>query len=66
MIVNFMGSGAILFTLTDAVAGNTVPGSIGLALVVMFVFKIVGANMMRLYLKMASQKSAAMNTVGAN
>lgn len=64
MIVNFMGSGAILFTLTDA-AGNTVPGSIGLALVVMFVFKVVGANIMRLYLKMASKKDKALTTAGA-
>ena len=64
MIVNFMGSGAILFTLTDSL-GNTAPGSIGLALVVIFVFKVVGANLMRLYLRMLSKKDDAM-TVGVN
>ena len=57
MIVNFFGSGAILFTLTDTV-GATVPGSIGLALVVMFFFKIVGANVMRFYLNATGKKEA--------
>lgn len=57
MIVNFFGSGAILFTLTDT-SGATVPGSIGLALVVMFVFKIVGANVVRFYLNATGKKEA--------
>ena len=56
LIVNFFGSGAILFTLTDS-TGAAVPGSIGLALAVMFVFKIVGANIMRLYLKTIDKKA---------
>jgi len=57
MIVNFFGSGAILFTLTDT-TGAAVPGSIGLALVVMFVFKIVGANVVRFYLNATGKKEA--------
>lgn len=56
LIVNFFGSGAILFTLTDS-TGAAVPGSIGLALAVMFVFKIVGANIMRFYLKTIDKKT---------
>lgn len=56
LIVNFFGSGAILFTLSDT-TGATVPGSIGLALAIMFVFKIVGANIMRLYLKTIDKKA---------
>ena len=56
LIVNFFGSGAILFTLSDT-TGAAVPGSIGLALAVMFIFKIVGANIMRLYLKTIDKKS---------
>lgn len=56
MIVNFFSSGAILFTLTDA-AGNSVPGSIGLCVAVMFLFKVFGANVMRFYLKFASKKT---------
>ncbi|MFK0570780.1 nucleoside recognition domain-containing protein [Endozoicomonas sp.] len=56
LIVNFFGSGAILFTLTDS-TGAAVPGSIGLALSVMFVFKIVGANIMRFYLKTIDKKA---------
>ncbi len=58
LIVNFFGSGAILFTLTDS-TGAAVPGSIGLALAVMFVFKIVGANIMRFYLKTIDKKITA-------
>ncbi|KEI72933.1 nucleoside recognition domain-containing protein [Endozoicomonas elysicola] len=64
LIVNFFGSGAILFTLTDS-TGAAVPGSIGLALAVMFVFKIVGANIMRFYLKTIDKKITA-KTAEAN
>ena len=56
LIVNFFSSGAILFTLTDA-AGQSVPGSIGLAVAVMFIFKVVGANIMRFYLNFASKNT---------
>ena len=56
MIVNFFGSGAIMFTLTDT-TGASVPGSIGLALAVIFVFKVVGANLVRFYLNAAGQKA---------
>lgn len=55
-LVNFFGSGAIIFTLTDS-AGNSTPGSIGLALIVIFIFKIIGANLMRAYLKFATKKN---------
>lgn len=65
LIVNFFGSGAILFTLTDG-NGVAVPGSIGLALAVMFIFKIIGANIMRFYLKMATSKEATAKTAEAN
>ena len=64
MIVNFFGSGAIIFTLTDT-TGAAVPGSIGLALVVMFVFKIVGANVMRFYLNATGNKEAKTQVVEA-
>lgn len=56
LIVNFFGSGAMLFTLSDT-TGATIPGSIGLVLAVIFTFKIVGANIMRLYLKTIDKKS---------
>ena len=56
-IVNFFSSGAVLFTLTAADGSVAVPASIGLCLVVMFVLKIFGANMMRLYLNMTEAKS---------
>ncbi|MRI32871.1 hypothetical protein EOPP23_07725 [Endozoicomonas sp. OPT23] len=57
-IVNFFSSGAILFTLTNTDGSAAVPASIGLCLIVMFVLKIFGANMMRLYLTMAEKKQA--------
>lgn len=57
-IVNFFSSGAVLFTLTAADGSVAVPASIGLCLVVMFVLKIFGANMFRLYLNMTENKSA--------
>ncbi len=58
MIVNFFSSGAVLFTLMAA-DGTTpaVPASIGLCVAVMFVTKIFGANLMRIYLKVTSRKT---------
>ena len=58
LIVNFFSSGAVLFTLTNADGSMAVPTSIGLTVAVMFIFKVVGANMMRLYLKTMSKKSS--------
>ncbi|MGR5410205.1 MULTISPECIES: nucleoside recognition domain-containing protein [Vibrio] len=49
-IVNFFSSGAVLFTLTMADGSLAVTSSIGLAVVVMFAFKIIGANLFRIYL----------------
>ncbi|MHA7002101.1 nucleoside recognition domain-containing protein [Aeromonas schubertii] len=51
-IVNFFSSGAVLFTLTLADGSLAVGSSIGLAVAVMFIFKIVGANLFRLYLNL--------------
>lgn len=48
-IGNFLGSGAALLALTSA-AGEKVPTTIGICLAVLFVFKFVGANLLRLYL----------------
>ena len=56
MIVNFFSSGAILFTLTDANGELAVPASIGLCFMVMLVFKVVGANFMRLYITLTEGK----------
>ena len=61
MIVNFFSSGAILFTLTD-LNGDSVPGSIGLAVLVLLFFKIFGANVMRLYLSFTGKKDTQMET----
>lgn len=55
-ITNFFSSGAILFTLTNADGSQAVPVSIGLCLIVMFVLKIFGANVMRLFLHFAEKK----------
>ena len=55
-IVNFFGSGAVLFTLTNADGSMAVPTSIGLTVGVMFIFKIAGANILRLILKTQSKK----------
>ncbi|MGI9277926.1 MAG: nucleoside recognition domain-containing protein [Endozoicomonas sp.] len=57
-IVNFFSSGAVLFTLTNADGSLAVPTSLGLAVAVMFIFKIVGANLMRLYLLTQRKKSS--------
>ena len=56
LIVNFFSSGAVLFTLTNADGSLAVPTSIGLTVGVMFIFKIVGANILRLILKTQGNK----------
>ncbi len=48
-IVNFFSSGAPLLLLTDE-NGMTAPITIGTVIVVMLVFKILGANLMRFFL----------------
>lgn len=55
-IVNFFSSGAVLFTLTMTDGTPAVTSSIGLAVVVMFVFKIIGANLFRAYLNLTEGK----------
>lgn len=55
-IVNFFSSGAVLFTLTMADGSLAVTSSIGLAVVVMFAFKIIGANLFRIYLNITEGK----------
>lgn len=55
-IVNFFSSGAVLFTLTMADGSLAVTSSIGLAVIVMFVFKFVGANLFRVYLNLTEGK----------
>ncbi len=57
MIVNFFSSGAVLFTLMTADGMPAVPASIGLCIAVMLVTKILGANLMRLYLKMTANNT---------
>ena len=47
-ITNFFSSGAILFTLVAVDGTAAVPTSIGMCILVMFIMKIVGANMLRL------------------
>ncbi|MBC3211083.1 nucleoside recognition domain-containing protein [Serratia fonticola] len=59
MITNFFSSGAILFTLVAADGTLAVPASIGLCILVMFFMKIVGANILRLLLKMRRQDNAS-------
>ena len=58
MITNFFSSGAVLFTLMLADGTPAVPASIGLCICVMFVMKIFGANVFRLYLALTSKKEA--------
>ncbi|MGL5947557.1 MAG: nucleoside recognition domain-containing protein [Aeromonas sp.] len=59
MIVNFFSSGAVLFTLTAADGSLAVPSSLGVAVMVMFVFKIIGANLFRVYLNLTEGKESA-------
>ncbi|WP_261815521.1 nucleoside recognition domain-containing protein [Vibrio gallicus] len=58
-IVNFFSSGAVLFTLTLADGSLAVSSSIGLAVVVMFAFKFVGANLFRIYLNITEGKPSS-------
>lgn len=60
-IVNFFSSGAVLFTLTMADGLPAVTSSIGLAVAVMFIFKIVGANLFRIYLNLTEGKEDKQN-----
>ncbi|MGL5695960.1 MAG: nucleoside recognition domain-containing protein, partial [Plesiomonas shigelloides] len=56
MLVNFFSSGAVLFTLVGSDGNLAVPASIGTCVAVMFVMKIVGANLFRIYLKATEGK----------
>ena len=47
---------SVLFTLTNPDGSLAVPSSIGLAVVVMFAFKFVGANLFRIYLNITEGK----------
>lgn len=55
-IVNFFSSGAVLFTLTNLDGSPAVTSSIGLAVIIMFAFKFVGANLFRIYLNITEGK----------
>ncbi|MFB0709875.1 nucleoside recognition domain-containing protein [Buttiauxella noackiae] len=59
MITNFFSSGAVLFTLVAIDGTHAVPASIGLCVAVMFIMKIVGANVMRLVLNVTERKQSA-------
>ena len=61
-ITNFFASGAILFTLTNSDGSPAVPVSIGLCLMVQFVLKIFGANLMRLYIRLLERKNKSVVT----
>ena len=50
MITNFLASFAPVLLVTDK-AGNTAPTTIAMVLGIVFVFKVFGANLMRLYVK---------------
>ncbi|HCP26275.1 nucleoside recognition domain-containing protein [Pantoea ananatis] len=56
MITNFFSSGAVLFTLVALDGSHAVPASIGLCVAVMFVMKIVGANLVRLILTIGERR----------
>ncbi|MCW2096000.1 UNVERIFIED_ORG: nucleoside recognition membrane protein YjiH [Enterobacter sp. BIGb0239] len=58
MITNFFSSGAILFTLIAIDGAAAVPTSIGTCVAVMFIMKIVGANILRLILILTGNKAA--------
>lgn len=57
MITDFFSSGAILFTLITVDGTSAVPTSIGACVAVMFVMKIVGANLLRLILTFTGKKT---------
>lgn len=56
MITNFFSSGAVIFTLILADGTHAVPTTIGACIVVMFIMKIVGANILRIILKMGKKR----------
>lgn len=58
MITNFFSSGAILFTLVAVDGTAAVPASIGACIAVMFIMKIVGANLLRLILTFTGKNTA--------
>jgi len=58
MITNFFSSGAILFTLVAVDGTAAVPASIGACIAVMFIMKIVGANLLRLILAFTGKNTA--------
>lgn len=62
MLTNFFSSGAILFTLVAANGLPALPASIGICIAVMFIMKIVGANLLRLSLWLGSRKATARQT----
>ncbi len=49
-LANFMGSGLVLLSLTDA-SGATVPTTLGVCIVVTFIMKFFGANLARILFK---------------
>lgn len=57
MITNFFSSGAILFTLLAVDGTAAVPTSIGACIAVMFIMKIVGANILRLILRFTAKNT---------
>ncbi len=57
MLTNFFGSGAVLFALVAADGSLLVPASIGSCIAVMFIMKIVGANVLRLCLNIGQRKT---------
>ncbi|MBJ3814413.1 YjiH family protein [Shimwellia pseudoproteus] len=63
MITNFFSSGAVLFTLMLADGSSALPTSIGACICVMFIMKIVGANMLRLVLAFQRRRGAASQSV---
>lgn len=67
MITNFFSSGAILFTLIAVDGSAAVPTSIGVCIGVIFIMKLVGANIMRLLLKVTHKDAERRqeNTGGA-
>ncbi|MTH44857.1 nucleoside recognition domain-containing protein [Intestinirhabdus alba] len=58
MLTNFFSSGAIIFTLMTVDGTPAVPTTIGTCIVVMFVMKIVGANLLRLFLSLGNKTAA--------
>lgn len=57
MITNFFSSGAILFTLLAVDGAPALPTSMGFCIVIIFVMKIFGVNLLRLILRDGSKKN---------